>query len=92
MSGFLSQLDALATLLPGLRYDLNLIAKKRKEPARDMEGVGRLALSIPEPAEALLQVWHPELYQKDAELRAKAWKAFIFHPDSAPFRTQARRA
>lgn len=78
---------ALATV-PGLRSDLNIMAERRKNTMKDMEGVGRWALSIPEPIEPLLQAYHPELYQEDIVEQQKAWLKFIQHPDSYYFRTQ----
>jgi hypothetical protein len=73
-------------LLPGLRHDMALIAERRKRQARDMEGTGRVGLNIPDPIDALLRIYHPELYQKDAKLRGAAWLKFMKHPDSARFR------
>ena len=77
-------------LVPGLRNDLARIAERRKHQARDMQGIGRVALEIPDPIVPLLAHYHPELYQDDDELRGKAWLRFMRHPDSERFRTNAK--
>ena len=87
---FMQAVGVACDLLPGLRSDLNQNQQHRNAQARDMQGIGRIALSIPEPIEPLLRIYHPELYQADAELRGKAWLRFMKHPDSAPFRTYAK--
>ena len=87
---FMQAVGLACNLLPGLRQDLEANRQQRKHQARDMEGIGRIALSIPDPLEPLLRIYHPELYQTDAELRGKAWRRFMHHPDSEPFRTNQK--
>ena len=79
-------------LVPGLRNDMALLAKMRKETPRDMEGIGRIALNIPDPIEPILRAYHPELYQGDAALRGEAWLRFIKHPHSERFRVHSKGA
>ena len=77
-------------MLPGLRHDLAQIQKRRKDNATDMQGIGRVALNIPDPIIPLLQEYHPELYQEDQELAGRAWLKFINSRDAERFRTNAR--
>ena len=87
---FAQAINVACDLLPGLRNDLAINQQRRKRQAVDMQGTGRIALSIPDPLEPLLQIYHPELYQRDAEQRGKAWLRFMRHPDSEPFRTNQK--
>jgi len=88
MLDFIQAVDLAIATVPGLRHDFNIMAERRKNTMRDMEGVGRWALSIPEPIEPLLKAYHPELYQDDIKAQQEAWLKFIQHPDSLYFRTQ----
>jgi len=87
---FLQALEMMINNVQGLRHDMNHIKTMRTQSARDMDGIGRLALSIPDPAMKLLEQYHPELFQSDQRLAAAAWSRFIKHPDSKPFRTRSR--
>ena len=51
-----------------------------------MVGIGRVALHIPDPVFPILKAYHPELFEGEPDDYEKAWKKFIFHPDSEPFR------
>ena len=87
---FMEALTMAAFLLPGLRADLERNKALRKTTHRDIDGVGRWGLSIPEPAERLLEQYHPELYQEDKQLAAKAWRGFMLTADAEPFRVTAK--
>lgn len=77
-------------LIPGVKQDLKITQQRRNKRARDMQGIGRLALEIPEPIIPILKKFHPELYQDDKRLQARAWELFIKHPDSALFRANEK--
>ena len=85
---FDQSIDLALDLLPGLRHDFQIIADQRKSKARDMEGVGRIGLSIPDPVMPILKQYFPELFQTDTELQGKAWLKFMMLPESERFKVQ----
>jgi hypothetical protein len=85
---FNEAVDLAISVLPGLRTDLNQLAEMRKNECKDMEGVGRWGLSIPDPIMPILKEYWPEMFQEDTELANRAWLRFMQHPDSARFRVQ----
>lgn len=91
---YLTFLEALQTACdfdPRLKLTLQQIKEKRQKQANDM-AIGRVALDLTQcpGVDRLLRLYHPELYQDDAELRAQAMVKFIRHPDSEPFRVNAK--
>jgi hypothetical protein len=77
--------------VPGLRHDMTVIKARRNQARKDMDGLGRWGLTIPDPILPLLQEYKPELFQDDGELAGRAWLRFIKHPDSKPFRVSAKQ-
>lgn len=75
---------------PALRHDLEITANKRKEQARDMQGIGRTALDIPEPLLKLAYDYFPDLNSPDKEISAKAWLKFMQSSDAEIFRCNAK--
>lgn len=91
---YLTFLEALQTLCdfdPRLKLTLAKIKHRRQKQAKDIT-IGRVALDLTQcpGVDRLLQLYHPELYQDDPELRAQAMVKFIRHPDSEPFRVNAK--
>ena len=82
--------EVAISVLPGLRHDLNLLVEMRKNDCKDMEGVGRWGLSVPDPIMPLLREYHPEIFQEDVHLANAAWLKFMKHPDSERFRVQTK--
>jgi len=87
---FLESVRYAADLMPGLAHDMRRLTRLRKDQARDMEGIGRIALSIPDPVWPLLEQFHPELFTSDEQQNGREWLRFMKHPDSAPFRVNMR--
>ena len=75
-------------LLPALRHDFQVIADLRKSRARDMPGVGRMGLKIPDPCLPILKAYFPDCFQEDAELAGKAWLKFMQLPEAERFKLQ----
>ncbi len=75
-------------LLPGLRHDFQVIADLRKSKARDMPGVGRYGLKIPDPCMPIFRQYFPDLFQDDTELQGKAWLKFMQKPEAERFKVQ----
>lgn len=68
-----------------LQRDMALIQERRKMPQKDMAGVGRWGIAIPNPLLYLFKVYKPELFQEDEELAAREWLKFMKHEDSIIF-------
>ena len=79
-------------LVPGLRHDMNQIADMRKGGPKDMQGIGRMALRIPDPVLPIVRAYHPELYEGTKEETARAWRRFMRHPHSERFRVHPKGA
>lgn len=91
MNTFLQAVKIAYDTVPGLKHDMDRLKElRKKEHHKDMEGVGRIALNIPDPIKPLLKAYFPELYQADSQLAAKEWKRFINSPDSQPFRVGSK--
>ena len=75
-------------LVPGLRHDFQVIADLRKHKARDIEGVGRYGLKIPDPVMPILQQYFPDCFQDDADLAGKALLKFMQRPEAERFKVQ----
>jgi len=56
--------------------------------ARDTEGLGRLALSIPPGHYMALIRANPDLNSPDAKVQTAAWRRFIASPESLPYRVR----
>ena len=78
------------SMLPGLRHDLNLLSEMRKNECKDMEGIGRWGVSIPDPIMPLMKEYWPQCFQDDVKLANAAWLKFMQHPDSERFRVQTK--
>ena len=84
---FIQALELCASIIPEVGHDLKWCQEKRKKAHQnDMVGIGRVALHIPDPVFPILKAYHPELFEGEPDDYEKAWKKFIFHPDSEPFR------
>jgi hypothetical protein len=61
----------------------------RRGEVRDFAtGTMRPALHLTETEDLYLRKMNPELDQEDAQLRGRAWLAFIASSDSDPFKVQ----
>lgn len=84
---FLQALGTMVSFIPEVGHDLQWCKELRKDDKhKDMQGLGRMGLHIPDPCLELLNLYHPELFTEDEELNARAWKKFMFHQDSKPFK------
>ena len=77
-------------LLPGLRHDFQVIADLRKKTPRDMEGVGRYGLKIPDPVMPIIREYFPDCFQEDTDLQGKAWLKFMNRPEAERFKVQRK--
>ena len=83
-------IDYAINHIPGLKHDFELMAKKRKDGARDMQGIGRIGLSIPDPLYGLVVAYHPDLENPDYDIQHNAWLKFMRHPHSERFRINSK--
>jgi len=91
MNTFLQAVKIAYDTIPGLKHDMDRLRDLRKsDNHKDMDGIGRMALSIPDPIKPLLKAYFPELYQDDQQLAAVQWKRFIKSADSLPFRVAGK--
>lgn len=58
---------------------------ERSHP-RDLDGLGRWALSVPFEDWLRLKAKYPDLACKDGKIQTKAWQTFIQSSESIPFR------
>ena len=72
---------------PVIRENIELA--KAEDSVRDLS-FGRLALSIPDDHRTVLGNIFPDLDSHDAQIRTKAWKAFLKHDLSRPYRINAK--
>ncbi len=77
-------------LVPGLKGDMQRLQELRKQKPKDMDGVGRIGLNIPNPLIPILKQYKPELYQSDKQLADRAWLRFIQSPESELFRVNSQ--
>ncbi len=87
---FKQAVDVALHTVPGLRHDMNIIAERRKNDSRDMEGIGRWGLEIPDPIMPLLQLYWPNIFNQDTDISHREWLKFMNHPDSEQFRVKPR--
>lgn len=87
---FIEAITLACNVLPGLKNDMDIIRERAKGKAKDMQGIGRLGLVIPDPLLKILEEYKPELFQSDLQLKNKAWLKFIKHSDSKPFRVSSK--
>jgi len=78
-------------IVPGLKADMERLRLLRQHEAKDMAGIGRIGLNIPDPLMPILKQYKPDLFQDDKELADRAWLRFIQSPDSQPFRINSRQ-
>ena len=60
-------------------------------PARDMSGIGRIQLRIPDQDLAALYRKYPELAAPDKEIQKRAWARFAKSSESQPYRVNHRK-
>ena len=77
-------------VIPHLKKQMETIKRRRIDGARDMEGIGRIGLELPDPLYGLVIAYHPDLESPDRETNAKAWLKFMKHPDSERFRVNTK--
>lgn len=71
-----------------LRGAAGVCAERRKDQARDIEGLGRCAASIPQPYYRLIEKLYPELSPKhnpDQADRNRAWLKWLKSEAARPF-------
>lgn len=71
---------------------LGVVADTRREhPVADREGLGRWALSVPIEDWLKLRLKYPDLAAPDAQIKTRAWLAFMGSDESAPYRMREGR-
>jgi hypothetical protein len=85
------ELGLTATLNQYGRGELleSLAEVRATAPPADRDGLGRWALSIPFEDYQGLRVTWPELSASDPITKSRAYKRFLRHPDSLPYRVRA---
>lgn len=83
---FLEAVRYAANEVPGLAHDMKFIAELRKGQPKDMQGIGRFGVKIPDPIMELMRGYFPALFQEDSELRQLAWIKWMKSSDAQPFR------
>jgi len=79
-------IDYAINAIPGLKGDMAILQERRKNQAKDLQALGRVGLSIPDPLMGLVYAFHPDLMNEDSETQNRAWRAFMRHPHSERFR------
>ena len=83
-------IDYAINAIPGLKGDMAILAERRKKQNKDLQAIGRVGVSIPDPLMGLVIAYHPDLDAPDNETQNRAWQAFMRHPHSERFRVNEK--
>ena len=66
-------------------------ATRREHPIADRQGLGRWALSVPIEDYCALRRKYPDLAAPDAQIKSRAWLAFMASDECKPYRMREGR-